>query len=1310
LTHTEQKLRKNRKSRSGRMNKCNSIIILSCIVLNCIISINLSLSSTQLESDKPIQADNQISDENNIPNSSDVAGTELYAEQISAYVAGDSAIIRHSFLTNDSNIFQNFDYNDPGFLDCNIVIAASNGISPKMFPSPFTSTIFGSENLILQDAFFGFLYYNTTHASNITLLERSRRAFNVLKETFNLEIIILENEESTTFYPFVAYYPDWKNLLNVITANTPNDGYWATIDKERLSSDDYLENHHISTVLLMLDSINVLLNGIPQSMEYFNFNLSNFDLSFMNFDALSGIFSGLFELLNISSSLLSSFDPNSLLGGDDKVITSILNYEAASGGVQYLGNNQYSFDLFRAINYDYEEKGPLAPSQKTFISLIGALLSEIDISFFSTDILSFEPGYVKFSEYIFDTIEMISFLAGIAIDTSAFQAYSMGIFWKTTGCMNQITTNIYNPDNQQDIVNLLRLVSRDGLMFIPTGILEPIDTFIINYVVNTSQPVLDIKKEYVLNSITDGSYDLKITVTNKGNITAWGQDLGQSLFDVSTITSLLPGWFSAFIEIIFGVPADEYFNLDQNPRFFMIDTYGTGTYDRYYPDPLATGAISLYRPDLGTLIMNPDYDLIFLTLGISPEQRQTFADTLSNPESIFNPDHWDLLPGESFSIIVPESLGSEYSFSPYYTFNFLQNGNLQPYLAYGTTVDSTSSTNALTYNKQYWNLSSTEIGGQNHVQVFFSFENTTILDPNMNDDRLTFEVSYKTNLTSTNPFSTYQLQYFNPYSGSYGNFVTIPTSNVTITNNIIRFTATQNLYQYYNVSNNYHSIFKLTLAAASSWKFSIDSVNLTFYDRDLKGIYQDPALLSFSTFSRHNTFSVESNSIIPVTDYAPILVATAYLEYPSSYSGQINTYFINITNSGNEFAKDINVSVPITGIIYNNGDFTLTDDIMETSVAFLDASDTVSLSFEFYSPNSDFIPKATIEYNNFNPINGDSADFVIKSNDFFLSAPIDYRSKIRTPFISVVNVQYTTNWSLAATPGGSAPLLGDHVELDINVTNEGETAIDWLEVLLPDHIKGFSRLDTNSLEINNLLPHTFEILTILLNKTEWNAYYYPGIADINASQRSTVQIKPFSPIILAYKHIELVKTFSDMDGDYGSRVIVTINIMNTGNLEFRNITVNDVNGFPKTGFRLQEGIIDKFISLLEPGESIAYSYTLSFNQQGIYNISSAKIIYGYLQTEIAYSNSLLIKVRNNWIVNAAWILVPSAIAFALTILLYWWKHRYDLEAADFERREQLMFGTDFRSSSWDKFIIEEHLKQIMEGKQITSLREREEVF
>jgi hypothetical protein len=64
----------------------------------------------------------------------------------------------------------------------------------------------------------------------------------------------------------------------------------------------------------------------------------------------------------------------------------------------------------------------------------------------------------------------------------------------------------------------------------------------------------------------------------------------------------------------------------------------------------------------------------------------------------------------------------------------------------------------------------------------------------------------------------------------------------------------------------------------------------------------------------------------------------------------------------------------------------------------------------------------------------------------------------------------------------------------------------------------------------------------------------------------------------------------------------------------------------------------------------------------------------------------------------------------LTIFLYWWKHRYDRESAEFERREELMFGSDLRSKSWDKFVIEEHLDAIMDGREISSRRIKEEVF
>ena len=156
----------------------------------------------------------------------------------------------------------------------------------------------------------------------------------------------------------------------------------------------------------------------------------------------------------------------------------------------------------------------------------------------------------------------------------------------------------------------------------------------------------------------------------------------------------------------------------------------------------------------------------------------------------------------------------------------------------------------------------------------------------------------------------------------------------------------------------------------------------------------------------------------------------------------------------------------------------------------------------------------------------------------------------------------------------------------------------------------------------------------------------------------------------------------------------------------KNISVNDVSGFSRSGFSLYSGVIDRALIDLNPGESFQYSYILKFDKQGIYIIPPATISYEYLDYRVAESNSLLVKIRNTF-VNNLFVLIPSFLGLIITSGLYWWKNRYDQESAEFERREELMFGVDYRSRAWDKFIIEEHLKNLENGNEIISLREPE---
>lgn len=237
-----------------------------------------------------------------------------------------------------------------------------------------------------------------------------------------------------------------------------------------------------------------------------------------------------------------------------------------------------------------------------------------------------------------------------------------------------------------------------------------------------------------------------------------------------------------------------------------------------------------------------------------------------------------------------------------------------------------------------------------------------------------------------------------------------------------------------------------------------------------------------------------------------------------------------------------------------------------------------------------------------------------------------------------------------------------------------------------------------------------QTINIILNKTSKTGILFSGVINLNGSQGALLRYKEFAPIILGYREIIISKSWSDYDCRSGDFVIVTINVTNMGNVVIQNITVNDVFGFPKLGFILYKGALDKVINEIKPNESIIYTYTLINNKQGIYKINAAYIKYYYLIQKINYSNELTIKVRNKFLINGLWILLPAGFGLISIISLYWWKNRYDIESAEFERREELMFGVDYRTSAWDKFVIEEHLDQLEKGLKLTTKREKEEVY
>ena len=61
-----------------------------------------------------------------------------------------------------------------------------------------------------------------------------------------------------------------------------------------------------------------------------------------------------------------------------------------------------------------------------------------------------------------------------------------------------------NLDDPEDQINYLKFLGFQGIPYIPTGLLNPIDDLIISYNVSNSEPIILLKKELIGNNASYG--------------------------------------------------------------------------------------------------------------------------------------------------------------------------------------------------------------------------------------------------------------------------------------------------------------------------------------------------------------------------------------------------------------------------------------------------------------------------------------------------------------------------------------------------------------------------------------------------------------------------------------------------------------------------------------------------------------------------------------------------------------------------------------------------------------------------------------
>lgn len=1242
---------------------------------------------------------------------SNIAGTDLYAEQINALVAGNKSVIKQSLFTNDTSILSKFDTRDPAFYKCNVLFSVSNGITPELFPRVLNEDHYSKQYEMSFNSFSGFLYYNEEMGEEDVLF-RANRALDIIRKKFEIDLIMI-NTSNSYFFPFIGYYPNWEIYFDEITKNIPMDGYWKALNVERLTSEEYINTYHLSSTFLLVNSLDFLDFDLFKSIDQINFNIDSLDLGFLENLEVDNIFEQFSDIIVDSDSLFGNFSEvltfnqtlaqndfgdfgdmfSSLTLSNESHYTSLMiQYEGLALGITEVSEDEYRFNLWDALGYQGDA---LKPSEKIFISLIGAFMSEINVNIFCTDISEATPSYFTFYDFLLEQIGLLLYYTEIEFDIQTLKDYSFELFWVNDKGFKQSYVKPVNLNDQADIINFLHAIGIQGLPGIPTGIFNPIEELVITYKISNSESNLLITKDIIGGNASNGvfkDFSFNITTINVGNETAWGvpTSIPIELDDIFPIIvgpiGVLLGLDEDLKEAIWEVVRIEYagqytsledfFNFDKNPRIFYFDTTGAGTVDTYFPDLNNLSNYLPYNENMDHVI-----DLIAIgnpqlisSLDAIGQSSESLKDTFTNEQSIWNSENWKLEPNEVFSYTYDNFSIEEFdTFSSFYRYNFTLKENFPqiPSIISGISVEGTSPQMALNNDNQEWIIESEQkYIDQHEIEVHFLFMNESVIDLTNNSlDRISIVVNYTDTMDVLNfevfNFSSEVFQNISPYLTT--------TINNTSTYTFIKDQGTLEWIFDPAHRDNHSIILKIKGMNSTKFNISINDLDIEFYYRDVNEYTVLGSRVIYTSLSSKVEYIRVSNTISLSTYNMASITSYAYLSSYSSSTGEINNYTLVFSNIGSNIARNINISIMIPGIIHNPSNFTIEKDYLKYVIPELAPSVKMQISFSFYVPNSATISNSTISYNNLEFIqNLNSTTLQSYPNNVYFSAPIDYLS--RNPYIRTVEI-YCNSTTLA-------PNIDEKFNLSIYIKNTG---LDGL--MIPNLSLSFNDLygDLVPIDKKNLVTPEIaynEIISLIISvkKIGWKGYFYPSVNYFNSLEEETIQIASSKPLILGFINFSVIKSVNRDQIEIGDYIIVNITVTNTGNICAKNITISDAIGFTNIEFELISGSLIYISASLQPDEKITFSYKIQAIKQALIRLKPASIEYFYLQKVIETSNSIEVKVIIPEEISVLFLLGPALAALTTLTIFVWKTKRYKAKKYELQRNELILFKVSHSES------------------------------
>ncbi|MFW9866007.1 MAG: hypothetical protein ACFFEN_07900 [Candidatus Thorarchaeota archaeon] len=1272
------------------MRKRRSLYSITFIILFLIGSLNyfLSLNFNYVEKSETLES---FANNREI---SDIAGTDLYAELINAYVAGDKSIIKQSLFTNDTNIFSQFDTNDPAFYKCNLLISASNTIQPGIFPNVLTESTISDQYSIGFNRFVGFLYYDDELSPDDAML-RADRALEIIRQKFKIDLILVNTSEPN-FFPFIGDYPNWEILLNELTSNLPMDGYWKALDISRLISEEYINSHHLSSTFITLNSLDFLDGDFEITTKQLDFNVDSIDLSFLEnlatedlVEQFNNIIENYGDLFNATISeeeieqfveIFSSFT----LSNNSHYTSLFIQYEGLPEGIIKIGKDQYKFNLWNAMGYS---GGSLAPSEKIYIALIGAFMTDIEINILCTEIIDVTPINFKFYDYLLEQVGLLLYLAGVEFDVQALKDYSFELFWVNEEGLKRSYVKIVNLDDPTDIINLLQQFGFQGFSFIPTGIINPIDDFIITYNLSRSEPNLVIYKDVIGGNASYGAFrdfSYEISAMNVGNTTAWGKPTPIPLELDNFFTIISPLFWENVRDDMWSVinieypnqyeSLEDFFNFDEDPRIFYFDTFGMGIFDSFYPDFLNITNLWPYNENADYIIdivanANPIYFTIF-----SPEE---VKDLFTNENSIWNDDNWILEPGEQISYqILNYSISDLDSFSPFYRNNFTIGINPQtPEIVSGVIFGSSTPVMALETDNESWIIESVENLMNQRIEIDFIFNNDSLVDLSNN----TLEkVSIIINFTTSEDLDSLEFEIFNFEKEEFQNMTQYLD---VIENNSLTFSIINNNesldWLFYSLDKpNFTTLFKIIGINSEKFNISINNLDIEFSRRDININDDFGSRIVFSSSTGNIEYESMSNSISLSTFDMASIIAQSFITKYYANQGNLNTYVLKFKNIGSQTAENISISLLIPGIMNDTNDFYLENSNLTYYLSKLAPAEENVINFTFYTPNTRKISKVSISYNNpENVEGGNSSKIITFTNEVYVSSPVDYKKHV--PFLRVIEFKYLEN-KIINNNDYNTRLF--NITFILKNDSPFGLKIPDLNISCTDQIGDIVRIDKKQLYFEYINYNETLTFNITVKKVGSICYYYPPINFITSSETITIQISHAASLIMGVIDFTLTKYVDKQQVKIGDKITVFIDVKNTGTINVSNIVVNDIISYSQSDFSLIKGNLVNFIDNIEPGSVISISYQIRAKRQALVTLNPAIISYYYLHKLEEISNVVSIKINTPQLDQLLYAILPGSIVIIIIIVFYRQSKKYRNRKDELRRTERFFFDMSSRES------------------------------